>query len=101
MACCYHVFEVVALLTVKTSIGGYKDIAVAIGTELSEDKVLTIGEVSLERLAIITDQSLLVCDHPEKTVLIFEQRIDSMDIGKNTTQLASRLLVGQFHHTKT
>ena len=40
-------YKVATLLTVEASIGGYKDVAVAIGTKLSKNEVLSVCEVVL------------------------------------------------------
>ena len=59
-ACRRHVDEVASLLTVEARIGGYKDVAVAIGAELSENEVLPVLEVVLQPLTVVTDEALLV-----------------------------------------
>ena len=52
--------KVASLLTVEARIGGYKDVAVAIGAELSENEVLPVLEVVLQPLTVVTDEALLV-----------------------------------------
>ena len=94
-------YEALTLLTVQSGIGAHIDMSLTVGAELPEDEVLTVVEIVAELLPVVAEQTVLVCDHPQVTVLILQQRVHGMQSCEDTSQLARRLFVGELHHTES
>ena len=73
VACGGHVYEVIPLLTEQSGVGGHVDIALLIGAKLSENQRPVVGEIALQRLAVVAEQSLFLRDHPKAPLFVFEQ----------------------------
>jgi len=95
-----HMDEIIVLLAVEAGVGSHIDMSIVVGTELSEDEFPTVCEVTLQRLAVVTEQSLLFRDHPETPLFVLQQGVDGMEVGEDPAELTGRLFVGHLHHTE-
>ena len=95
-------YEVGALQTEDARVGGTDiDHAVMVFTETEELQFGTVGEIAPYLVPVITEQAFAVGDEPQAPFLVFDHRVDGMEVGQLATHLLGVGLVDELHHTET
>ena len=92
--------ELISLLTVQALIGSYIYIPLVVFADADHRQVAPVCQILPHLTAVVTEQSR-GRQHPQSTLLVLYQGVHGMDVSKGATQLASRIPVGELHHTET
>ena len=69
--------------------------------ETEELQFGTVGEIAPHLIPVVTEQALAVGDEPQAPFLVFDHRVNGMEVGQLATHLLGVALVDELHHTKT
>ena len=95
-------YELGTLQTEHTRIGGSCiDDAIVVFTKTYELQVGTIGLIVSHLLTVVAKYALAISHEPQATLLVFNHRVDGMEIGQLTTHLTGVGLIRKLHHTQT